>query len=63
VSTLNPLRRSVKEIIGMWLETIRGNARWFLVVSAFQMAGLAGLAQENIGQMPAGEERSIIPFE
>lgn len=44
--------------IRTWIETVYGNAKWFLVVLAFQIAGSAGLAQENIGQIPAGEERS-----
>jgi hypothetical protein len=41
-----------------WLETAQRNTRWFLAVLVVQMAGSAGLAQENIGQIPAGEERS-----
>ena len=31
---------------------------WWLIVLALPMVGSAGLAQENIGQIPAGEERS-----
>ena len=42
----------------MQLKRVRGNAKWLLVVLVLQLAGLAGLAQENIGQIPAGEERS-----
>jgi len=52
------MRWSVDGIRGTWLEAVQGNARWFLAVLAFQMAGSAGFAQENIGQIPAGEERS-----
>jgi hypothetical protein len=52
------MRWFVDEIIGTWLETVPGNARWFLAVWALQLVGSAGLAQENIGRIPAGEERS-----
>jgi hypothetical protein len=31
---------------------------WLLAVLVLPMMGSAGLAQENIGQIPAGEERS-----
>ena len=40
------------------LEMARGNAKWLVVVLGLHLTGLAGLAQENIGQIPAGEERS-----
>jgi hypothetical protein len=33
-------------------------ARWLFMVLVLQMAGSVGLAQENIGQIPTGEERS-----
>ncbi|MBN2270855.1 MAG: hypothetical protein JXN61_09590 [Sedimentisphaerales bacterium] len=44
--------------IRKWFRTMYGNAKWFLVALALQMAGPAGLAQENIGLIPAGEKRS-----
>lgn len=40
------------------LKMARGNATWLLAVLVLQLAGLTGFAQENIGQVPAGEERS-----
>ena len=52
------MRWSIDRITGTWLKTTQGHARWFFAVLALQMAGSAGLAQENIGQIPAGEERS-----
>jgi hypothetical protein len=42
----------------MQLKMVRGNAAWLLTVLALQLAGVTGLAQENIGSIPAGEERS-----
>jgi hypothetical protein len=42
------MRWFVDGIVGMWL----------LVVPILQMAGSAGLAQEDMGQIPVGEERS-----
>ena len=52
------MRRSVGGMVGTWLAVTEGNARWFFAVLVLQMAVAAGLAQENIGQIPAGEERS-----
>jgi len=52
------MRWSVDGIVATWLGVIQGNARWFFAVLVLQMAGAAGLAQENIGRIPAGEERS-----
>ncbi|OHB65723.1 MAG: endo-polygalacturonase [Planctomycetes bacterium RBG_13_62_9] len=52
------MRWSVDRIVRTRLDAVHGNARWFLAVWALQIAGSPGLAQENIGQIPAGEERS-----
>jgi hypothetical protein len=52
------MRWFVDRVMQTWLDAAQGNARWFLAVLAFQMVGSAGRAQENIGQIPAGEERS-----
>ena len=52
------MRWFVDGVIGTWLDAAQGTARWFLVLLALQMVGSAGRAQENIGQIPAGEERS-----
>jgi hypothetical protein len=42
----------------MWIEAARGRAWGFLAVLVLLMGGSAGLAQENIGLIPAGEEQS-----
>jgi hypothetical protein len=52
------MRSLVDGIMERWLETVQRNARWFLAVLVFGIAGSAGFAQENMGPVPAGEERS-----
>ena len=52
------MRWFVYGIVGTWLDTVQGNAKGLLAVLTLQMAVSVGFAQENIGQMPAGEERS-----
>ena len=52
------MRSFVDGITGTWVEAVQGNVRWLLAVVVLQMAGSAGFAQENIGRIPAGEERS-----
>jgi hypothetical protein len=46
------------KIIRTLTETVYGDVKWFLLVFAFQTAGSAVFAQENIGRIPAGEKRS-----
>jgi hypothetical protein len=45
-------------IIRTLTETVYGDLKWFLLALALQTAGSAGLAQENIGRIPAGEKQS-----
>ncbi len=52
------MRWTVGTPIKTWFPTTRGSVRWFLAVLALQVAGSAAFGQENIGQIPAGEERS-----
>lgn len=48
----------IRRTKGAGIETAQGRSGGFLAASALLMAACAGLAQENIGQIPAAEERS-----
>jgi hypothetical protein len=58
MSRRKSMRWFVYGIIGTWLDTVQENAKGLLAVLTLQMAVSAGFAQENIGQIPAGEEQS-----
>jgi len=51
------MRGFVDRIMRAWLETAR-DVGWLMAVMVLQGVGPAALAQENVGQIPAGEERS-----
>lgn len=53
------MRWCVDKTTAMQLSRVQSSATWFLAVWILPMWSLTGWAQENIGQIPTGQERSM----